>query len=273
MFSRLFSRKKSPKLFVIGLDCAPPEFLFDQFRSDLPNLSRLIDRGSYRELMSCTPAITVPAWSVMTSGKDPGTLGFYGFRNRRDYSYDNRFIATGEYVKEKRVWQILDEAGKKCIVLGLPQTYPVRPLKNGMVVSSFLTPSTTNPRVQWTHPPELQAELNQLLAPEPYDVDIPQFRTHDKAFFLKQLYDMTRKRYQVLRHLVSKKPWDFFMFVEMGTDRIHHAMWAYHDTTHRKHEPNGPYVNAIRDYYIALDQEIGSLLDLLPSETHVSGRF
>jgi len=26
MFKNLFSRKKDPKVFVIGLDCAPPEF-------------------------------------------------------------------------------------------------------------------------------------------------------------------------------------------------------------------------------------------------------
>ncbi|MEM7801052.1 MAG: alkaline phosphatase family protein, partial [Chloroflexota bacterium] len=220
---------------MIGLDCAPPEFIFDELKGDIPHMRSLLERGTHRELMSCTPAITVPAWSVMTSSKDPGTLGFYGFRNRRDHSYDNRFIANGDYVREKRIWQILDEAGKRCVVLGIPQTFPVKPLKNGMVVSSFLTPSTTNPRINWTHPPELRDEINNLLAPEAYDVDIPKFRTDDKAFFLKQLYDMTRKRYEVLRYLVEKKRWDFFMFVEMGTDRLHHAMWAHHDKTHHKH--------------------------------------
>ena len=269
MLNRLFSFKKEPKLFVIGLDCAPPEFIFDELRDDLPNFNRLMTRGNYREMYSSTPAITVPAWSSMTSGKDPGALGFYGFRNRRDFSYDNRFIATGDYVKEKRVWQILDEAGKRCIVLGVPQTYPIKPLKNGLLVSSFLTPSTTNPRIQWTHPPGLRDEINQLLAPDAYDVDIPQYRTHDKAFFMDQLYAMTRKRYTVLRHLLDKKRWDFFMFVEMGTDRLHHAMWAYHDKTHPKYDPDSPYVNAVRDYYRYLDEEIGTLLDRLPDETHV----
>ena len=84
----------------------------------------------------------------MTSSKDPGVLGFYGFRNRRDYSYDNRYIATGLSVKEKRVWDILGEAGKECIVVGVPQTYPLKPI-NGHLISSFLTPSTTNDRIQF----------------------------------------------------------------------------------------------------------------------------
>ncbi|MDJ0752428.1 MAG: alkaline phosphatase family protein [Ardenticatenaceae bacterium] len=269
MFRRLFSRKKDPKLFVIGLDCAPPELLFDQWRHELPHLGRLMDRGILYEMMSCTPAITVPAWSVMTSSKDPGTLGFYGFRNRRDHSYDNRYIATSQAVKEKRVWQILDEAGKKSIILGVPQTYPIQPLKNGHVISSFLTPNTTSPRIQWTHPAALRQEIEELLAPEIYDVDVPQFRTDDKDFLLQQLHDMTRKRFKLLRYLMEKKPWEFFMFVEMGTDRINHALWGSHDPTHRKYDPEGPYVHAIRDYYLMLDREIGSLLERLPPEAHV----
>ncbi len=195
---RRYRKSQSPKVFVIGLDCAPPELLFESWRHELPHLKRLMDTGVYRELTSSIPAITVPAWSSMTSGKDPGVLGFYGFRNRRDYSYDNRFIATGPAVNEKRIWDILGEAGKQCIVVGVPQTFPVKPV-NGCLISSFLTPDTTNPRTQWTHPNELREELNNLLAPEQYDVDVPQFRTDDKDCLLQQIYAMTAKRFKVLR--------------------------------------------------------------------------
>lgn len=268
MFKKLFGRKKDPKVFVIGLDCAPPELIFDAWRDELPNLKKLLEGGAHSVMYSSTPAITVPAWSSMTSSKDPGVLGFYGFRNRADYSYDNRFIATGQAVKEKRVWDILGEAGKQSIVVGVPQTYPVKPV-NGHLISSFLTPSTTNPKIQWTHPASLRQEIEGLLAPEAYDVDVPQFRTDDKSFLLQQIYDMTRKRFVVLRYLLDEKPWDFFMFVEMGVDRIHHGLWAHHDVNHHKHDPNSPYVNAIKEYYQYLDGEIGTLLERLPEETHV----
>jgi predicted AlkP superfamily phosphohydrolase/phosphomutase len=268
MFKKLFGRRQSPKVFVIGLDCAPPELIFHQFRDILPNLSRLLAGGVYSEMVSSTPAITVPAWSSMTSSKDPGVLGFYGFRNRRDFTYDNRYIATGLSVKERRVWDILGEAGKECILVGVPQTYPIKPV-NGHLISSFLTPSTTNPKIQWAHPASLMEEVNQLLAPEVYDVDVPQFRTDDKTFLLQQINDMTRKRFKVLRYLLDNKPWDFFMFVEMGVDRIHHGLWAHHDPHHRKHDPDSPFVNAIRDYYVELDREIGTLLERLPAGTHV----
>jgi predicted AlkP superfamily phosphohydrolase/phosphomutase len=68
---------------------------------------------------------------------------------------------------------------------------------------------------------------------------------------------------------LEEKPWDFFMFVEMGVDRIHHGLWAHHDPNHRRYDPESPYIHAIRDYYRYLDEEIGSLLERLPAETHI----
>jgi predicted AlkP superfamily phosphohydrolase/phosphomutase len=264
MFNFLRKRKQ-PKVFVIGLDCAAPELVFDTWRDRLPNLHRLMESGIYGDLMSSIPAITVPAWSSMLSSKDPGVLGFYGFRNRADYSYDRMTIATGAAMKEKRVWDILGEAGKKVIVVGVPQTYPVRPV-NGHLVSGFLTPSVQK---QYTHPNELRYEIDRVLGGEEYDVDVRQFRTEDKDYLLQQIYAMNEKQFKVMHYLMENKPWDFFMFVDMGVDRIHHGMWKYHDTAHPKHEPGNKYQHAIRDYYIHLDQQIGTLLERVPEETVV----
>ncbi len=84
----------------------------------------------------------------MMSSKDPGQLGFYGFRNRKDHSYDGYAFANSALVKEPRLWDLLGDAGKRSILLGVPQTYPPRPL-NGEMVTCFLTPST---KAQYTYP-------------------------------------------------------------------------------------------------------------------------
>jgi predicted AlkP superfamily phosphohydrolase/phosphomutase len=263
--SRLFKRKKEPKVLVIGLDCGAPELIFDTWPDLLPNLRSLMERGTYGDLISSIPAITVPAWSSMLASKDPGTLGFYGFRNRADHSYDKMSIATGAAVKDKRVWDYLGEAGKQVIVVGVPQTYPVRPV-NGYLISSFLTPSVQR---QYTYPNELRFEIDRVLEGEEYDVDVRKFRTENKDFLLGQIYAMNDKQFKVMRYLMDEKPWDFFMFVDMGVDRIHHGMWLFHDTTHPKHEPNNRYQHAIRDYYVHLDRQIGTLLERVPPETHI----
>ncbi|MEP7359759.1 MAG: alkaline phosphatase family protein, partial [Anaerolineales bacterium] len=228
------SARSARKLFVIGLDCAAPELVFQQWRQELPNLNRLMSHGVYGRLESCTPCITVPAWSVMTSGKDPGVLGIYGFRNRADYSYDKMTIATGAAVKEPRVWDLLGQAGKQVVTIGVPGTYPPRSV-NGSQIACFLTPQTVGRDASgqvvskvFTYPPELSAQVNAWAGGE-YLVDVKQFRTDDKDFLLRQIYDMTRQHFEIVRRMMRHQPWDFFMFVEMGTDRIHHGLWKYHD--------------------------------------------
>jgi predicted AlkP superfamily phosphohydrolase/phosphomutase len=257
--------KKRRKIFVVGLDCADPVLVFDWWRNELPTLRRLMEAGAYGPLTSCVPCITVPAWSSMTSGKDPGVLGFYGFRNRADYSYENMAIATGSVVKEPRVWELLGQAGKQVIIVGVPQTYPIN-VVNGHLISSFLTPSV---RRQYTYPNELRYEIENLLGDREYDVDVHQFRTENKEFLIKQIYEMTEKRFIVLKHLLRNKPWDFFMFVEMGVDRIHHGLWKYMDPMHPKYEPGNPYQDTIKKYYQYIDQELGDMLSALDDDTIV----
>jgi predicted AlkP superfamily phosphohydrolase/phosphomutase len=122
-----FLRRKRPrKVLIIGLACAEPSLVFDQWRDELPTFCHLMENGAYGLLTSSIPCITAPAWSSILSSKDPDTLGFYGFRNRADYSYNNMSIATGTAVKEKRVWDYLGEVGKQSIVVGVPQTYKDR---------------------------------------------------------------------------------------------------------------------------------------------------
>ena len=75
----------------------------------------------------------------MMSSRDPGELGIYGFRNRKDYSYDGYIIANATALRYDRVWDVLSRAGKSVILLGVPQTYPVKPI-NGYVVADFLNP-------------------------------------------------------------------------------------------------------------------------------------
>lgn len=269
---KLFRHRKPRRVLVVGWDCAPPSVLFYTgsenhlgLRDQLPNLSRLLSEGAYGPLSSSIPCITVPAWTSMFASKDPGVLGFYGFRNRADYSYDRMSIATADAIHEKRVWDILTEAGKSSVVVGVPQTYPVKPL-NGYLISSFLTPSIER---QYTFPYELRYEIERVLEGRPYDLDVPQFRTEDKGYLLRQIQEMTEKRFAVIRYLLQEKRWDFFAFVEIGLDRIHHGMWKFWDPVHPKYEPDNPYRSAIPDYYRYLDRELGEILGMVDDDTVV----
>lgn len=250
------------KLLVIGLDCADPSLLFAN--ENLSNIRRLMEVGCYGRLRSIVPPITVPAWFSMATSQDPGSLGIYGFRNRNDYSYDNLGIVNSRASQEIAVWDQLAREGKKSILIGVPPSYPARKV-NGISVGCFMTPDTKS--ATYTNPPELSQEISSLVGH--YPVDVKGFRTERKEWLKDQIYDMSRKHFQVIRSFMQNKEWDFLQFVEIGLDRLHHGFWQYHDPDHVFYEPGNPYENVIGDYYQYLDHEIGSLLELLDDDTLV----
>src|SRR3989441_3009877 len=141
------------KLFIVGLDSATPALVFDRWRDQLPTLSSLIARGAHGRMLSTHPPITVPAWTSMTASRDPGELGVYGFRNRKDHSYDGYAFANSAQVKVPRLWDWLGQARLHTVGLGVPETYAPSAV-NGERVRCFLTPST---RSEYTYPPALKA--------------------------------------------------------------------------------------------------------------------
>jgi predicted AlkP superfamily phosphohydrolase/phosphomutase len=253
----------SPRLVIIGLDCAEPSLVFNRWRQDLPNLSRLMQCGSYGRLKSCIPAITVPAWSCMTSGRDPGELGIYGFRNRVDRSYEKMAIANARAVKVPRLWEILGEAGWKVAVLGVPGTYPPQ-IVNGALISCFLTPDTNS---QFTHPLGLGDQISAWV--NKFIFDVPNFRSDDKSRILRDIYTLCNQSFTLALQLLDKYEPDLLMLVEMGVDRIHHAFWKHMDERHPSYVPNSPLADAIHDYYCHVDGCIGELLSRCGEDTAV----
>lgn len=263
-FPSAVSRPSSKKrVLILGLDCAEPSLVFEQYKDELPNLRGLMGKGVWGPLESVIPPITVPAWACSMTSKDPGTLGVYGFRNRADYSYERMTIANARSIKEPAVWDYLGRAGKQSYLIGIPPSYPPKPVQ-GAMIGCFLSPNTSS---KYTYPENLKDEIAQV-APN-YAVDVENFRTENKQWLLERIYEMTEARFKVIQHLIKTRDWDFMMSVEIGVDRLHHGFWKYADPKHIKHEPGNPFVQSIHDYYVWLDKQIGSVLELIDDNTTV----
>ena len=71
----------------------------------------------------------------------------------------------------------------------------------------------------------------------------------------------------MVRWLLAEQEWDYFHFVDIGLDRMHHGFWNYFDPKHVQFEAGNPYQEAIPEYYRWLDEQIGGVLELLDDET------
>ncbi len=242
---------------ILGLDSVPPALLFGKLIDKLPNVKKMYARGLHGTLTTCHPPITVPAWMVMLTGRNPGRLGIYGFRHRKGASYTDGYIVNSNHVKKKIIWDELGDLGLKSVVIGIPPGYPPRAIKNGLVVSCFLTPSPDRP---FTYPPELKDEILGVAGGK-YEFDVV-FRTEDRASLKKELFEMTEKRFDVAEHLAKTRPWDFFVLHEIGFDRLHHAFWKYFDPTHPKYVKGNEFEGVFDEYYSMADGRIGKLLEI-----------
>jgi predicted AlkP superfamily phosphohydrolase/phosphomutase len=250
-----------PRALVLGLDCAPPALVFERFAHVMPCVTRLRREGMYGRLRSTEPPITMPAWASMATGRDPGELGLYGFRNRGDgYSL---CIATARDLKIKRVWDHVGEAGQKVAALFVPPSSPPPPVR-GVSIGCFLTPDDA-PR--FAFPPRFQRELLERFGP--HRPDVMGFRADDLPRVEAELFESTRERFSILRHVLERESPALTFFVEMGPDRLHHAFFHHFDVAHPRFVPGGPYEGIGERYYAFLDAQIEETLALVPSDTNV----
>lgn len=250
-----------PRLILLGLDSVSPALL-ERFRDRTPNLQKLLREATRATLTSCDPPITVPAWAVMCSGADPGMLGLYGFRHRKPGSYDRMYIPTSATPQRPMIWDALSRAGRKVAVLGLPPGYPP-PSVNGVSVSDFLTPDGAR---DWVNPPNLVSELGKVAGGPFFDVS---FRVDDRAGVARDLFEMTRRRWRVIRHLWARDRWDLFAIHEIGPDRVHHAFWKFFDPAHPRFEANSELGRVAGDFYALLDEEVGQFLEAVGGDVPI----
>ena len=244
------------RLVVVGLDCLTPQWALEAWLGEMPNLKGLLERGIGARLRSTIPPITVPAWTAMLTSQDPGMLGVYGFRNRTSYEYDSLKVTNATVVKARTVWNYLSRNRMKSLVMGVPQTYPPKPL-NGIMVSGFMTPSK---EVSYTYPEGVKEVLDRAAGGE-YVIDVKDFRTEDKAALLESVKKMTAARFRAFRALLRADEFDFAMMVEMGPDRLQHGFWRFCDPSHRLYEAGNRHEHVLHDYYVSLDEELGKTVE------------
>jgi len=136
----LRSRKKAKirKLIFLGLDGLDPR-LTEMFMAagKLPNLSKLMQQGSFRRLRTTFPALSPVAWSTFATGVNPGGHGIFDFLRRDPATYLpdlslNRYEQKNAFVPPKAVnlrggvplWDLLAGAGIPSARLGSRPSSP-----------------------------------------------------------------------------------------------------------------------------------------------------
>lgn len=251
------------KVFILGIDGAPPEFVFGEWLDELPNIKKLIEKGSFARLNSTIPPLSAVAWTAISTGKNPSDNGFFEYVYRKNNSYTDTGIISSLNVKEKTIWQIASENNKKSIICLMPLLWPIKPF-NGMGISGFMTPSTN---VDYCYPKEIKKEIEKLF-PEGFIINSSVYRDIPEKKILENAHNITEMHFELMKHLLKKK-WDLFFGVIIESDAINHNFLKYEDQGHRKYNKRAELNGAMKKYYMYVDKKLGELMSLLDKDTKI----
>ncbi len=130
---------KPKRVALIGLDSAVTHLIEKHIAEGyLPTLKALFERGVVCEnCLPPYPTITPPNWATIATGALPGTHQITDFYVRVPGTTPHMKTAIEAFdsglCQAEYIWDAADKAGKKCIVLNYPTSWPSN-MKNGLMV-------------------------------------------------------------------------------------------------------------------------------------------
>ncbi|MDR1049638.1 MAG: alkaline phosphatase family protein [Deltaproteobacteria bacterium] len=126
------------KVALLGFDCAIPTRLEALILEGvLPNFLRLKREGSTIAEGYNLPTVTPPSWATIATGAYPRTHGvedYYYYVEGRSLEHKKTVQGFGgSIVRAETVWDRWDRAGKKCLVVNYPMSWPSK-MKNGVML-------------------------------------------------------------------------------------------------------------------------------------------
>jgi predicted AlkP superfamily phosphohydrolase/phosphomutase len=224
------------RTLLIGLDGATFSVLNPLMAEGvMPFLAGLAAGGVKADLLSTPNPLTPPAWTSLSTGRNPGSHGIFDFiRPEETESGVYIKLLSSRDVRCETIWSYVSRSGGRATVLNFPMTYPVRAI-SGYVVPGFVPlrhlkrsvyPSTLYDkiiRVPGFNAKELAMDLDrekegvQGLAPEEYGDWI---RLHIRR---------ERQWFEVLRYIMQTDQCDLTAMLFDGTDKLQHLAWRFID--------------------------------------------
>ncbi len=161
------------KVIVMGVDGMDPAFV-ERHWADLPNLTKLRERGSYSHLETTNPPQSPVAWSTFITGLDPGEHGIFDFVHRdpvtrepylsTDRTIGPRFtLPLGPYElplsrsrvvslrKGRAFWEYLSDQGIPVTIVRIPANYPPSGTGNVLALAGMGTPDLRGTQGTFTY--------------------------------------------------------------------------------------------------------------------------
>ena len=252
----------SARSLLIGLDGADAGVIERFGPSELPTLHSLMARGAWARLRSVVPFATLPNWTTLLTGVDPGTHGVFDFTIRKGYSVE---FAAGSARAVPTIAARLDRLGLACALLFFPATWPPERLRHGAFVSGWDSPVAFEADRSFVWPPSLHDVLRARFGPLRFD-DVDELAAERPGWHERlpgELEARIERKLALAEHLLASRAWDLFAFYFGESDTASHHLWALCDPESPRHpRATGAGVSrGLLRVYRALDAAVSRLVE------------
>jgi len=279
--------QKKPKTLVIGWDAADWKVINPLIEAGrMPNLARLIERGVMGNLATLHPVLSPMLWTSIATGKRPFKHGILGFT---EPTPDGGAVQPVSQLSRttKAIWNILNQTGHRCGVVGWWPSHPVEAI-NGFMVGNHYHHAVGPPDQPWPLPPggihpahlsetlaELRFNPNELVPEEvlpfvPRALEIDQGKDRRLGSVMKILAECISIN-NAATWLIENEEWDFFAVYYDAIDHFSHGFMKYHPPRQdwipeRDFELYSGVVNAGYEFH---DMMLGNMLDQVDDNTTI----
>jgi len=201
------------KLTIIGIDALSIDFIKENI-SHLPGFRRVLRMGCWGRLRSTIPPTSLPAWTSLSTGVNPGKHDVYEFR-KFVKGMPTSELTKSFHIKTPRLWDILAEKNIDSLVVNYPGTFPPK-IKRGLMISGMLT----------TDRKRLSSDSKIRVPPE-YKVEEDwHYFSHDERQKLhEKIKEMISNRFNFFWNISNNKKANLNICVYIGLDRAGHLYW------------------------------------------------
>ena len=271
---------------IDGMDWSIADPLLAEGR--LPNIARVIERGSRADLRSLEPLMKSPViWTTIATGKGPQKHGITGFLDPSDGLTPLNSLSWSA----QPIWDILSEKGYTVGVINWMVSWPALPV-NGYLVTDRIVyrPEDGYAAIdRVVYPDDLEDDIAPHLRPlgDISDDEIRRFADGDAwtdeaasrevrsaVVTLRGIYGKDEIILDTTKHLLtSKEQPDLLAVYINGVDATSHYFWVAMDPTSVDFTVDDEliqtYSDAIARYYERADGIVGEILSLMDDDSTV----
>jgi len=269
-----YSNKNRPKVLLIGVDGASWNVMTPLIKKGkLPNIKKLMDRGSWGNCESVWPFYSEVVWTSITTGKLPAKHGITD-RLLQDPDTGVAVPPTSNLKKVKAIWDILSESNKRVGIMNFMVTWPAEKV-NGVVISDRILDING---LDYLAEDRSYPNFKEICSPTEFE----RFKNIKESIFsgIKEdrfpnfwwsIENIDNFMINFSKYLLRKKNFDFFCLYIRGIDIASYNFWQFlfPEGLHISEDDIQRYKDIINNYYIWCDRVIGDIFKEAGKDTVV----